>query len=59
MAGKKKPDGPSQIEKFRETARQIGADVSPEALDAVIGSVGKTARKTEAEARKEEGKPPR
>jgi hypothetical protein len=55
----KKPDTRTQAEKFRDAAREAGTELDQHALDRAIGSVGKTARKTEAEARKEEGKPPR
>lgn len=55
----KKPEAQSQAEKFKQAAREAGAELDAESFDKVLGSVGRTPPKTEAEARKEAGKPPR
>jgi hypothetical protein len=55
----KKPDTRTQLEKFKDAAREAGADLDQVALDRAIGSLGKAGHKTEAEARKEVGKNPR
>jgi len=36
-----KPDAPSQIEKFKDMAREIGADATEDQFDAVLRRVAK------------------
>lgn len=59
---KKKSSDADQHEAFKAAARELEREhggVAPEDFDKLLGSVGRNAPKTEAEARKEEGKPPR
>lgn len=58
-----KKDARPQREKFEELAREMadaeGATPDLERLDSVIGVLGTLDHKSEAEARREEGKSPR
>ena len=46
-----KPDNPEQFKRFIETAREVGADERPEAIDRAFERVMGRPRKTESPAR--------